>query len=270
MGVEKIDACPNHCILFRGKTFEGLDKCPCCGASRYKDNDLYSGREATTGKKKGSKKVVQESQPPEDTPLGNNTKKRKIPALVMWHLLVTHRLRRIFLNPKEAALMTWWDDERKVDDDVIAHPADGSQWRDFDDNNPLFSSDARNVWVALSTDGMNPFNERMSKHSTWPVILTMYNILTWLCQKRKYLFLTVLISGPQQPGFDMDVFLEPVMEEFEKLWRTGELMYDAFQQETFTLRAIIFVTINDHPALFALSGQFKGKTGCLVCLDNTK
>jgi hypothetical protein len=30
------------------------------------------------------------------------------------------------------------------------------------------------------------------------------------------------------------------------------------------------VTINDHPALYALSRQFKGKTGCLVCLDDTK
>jgi hypothetical protein len=42
-------------------------------------------------------------------------------------LPVADRLGRIFLNPKEAALMTWWDDERKVNDDVIAHPADGSQ-----------------------------------------------------------------------------------------------------------------------------------------------
>jgi hypothetical protein len=58
----------------------------------------------------------------------------------------------------------------------------------------------------------------------------MYNIPTWLCQKRKCLFLTVLVSVPQQPGFDMDVFLEPVMEEFEKLWRTRELMYDTFQK----------------------------------------
>jgi hypothetical protein len=220
MGVEKIYACPNHCILFRGETFGGLDKCPRCGASRYKDNDLYSGGEASTGNKrnkKGSKKAVQESQPPEDTPLGNDAKKRKIPTLVMWYLSVTDRLRRIFLNPKEAVLMTWWDDERKVDDDVIAHPADVSQWQDFDKNNPLFSSDPRNVRFALSTDGMNPFNERMSDHSTWPVILTMYNIPTYLCQKRKYLFLTVLVFGPQQPDFDMDVFLEPVMEEFEKL-----------------------------------------------------
>ena len=48
MGVEKIDACPNHCILFCGDTFKDLDKCPWCGASRYKNNDLYSGRESST------------------------------------------------------------------------------------------------------------------------------------------------------------------------------------------------------------------------------
>ena len=57
--------------------------------------------------KKGIKKVVQESQPPEDTPLGNDAKQRRIPALVMWYLPVTDRLRHIFLNPKEATLMTW-------------------------------------------------------------------------------------------------------------------------------------------------------------------
>jgi hypothetical protein len=61
-----------------------------------------------------------------------------------------------------------------------------------------------------------------------------------------------------------------MMQEFERLWKFGEPMYDAFRQEDFTLRAILFVTINDHPTLFALSGQIKGKTGCLVCLEDTK
>ena len=46
-------------------------------------------------------------------------------------------------------------------------------------------------------------------------------------------------------------------------------MYDAFRKEDFICRAIIFVTTNDYPVLFALSGQIKGKTGCLVCLDGT-
>jgi hypothetical protein len=40
----------------------------------------------------------------------------------MWYLPVTDRLRSMFLNPKEATLMTWWDDECQVDDDKIAHP----------------------------------------------------------------------------------------------------------------------------------------------------
>jgi hypothetical protein len=91
----------------------------------------------------------------------------------MWYLPVVDRLRRIFLNLKEAALMTWWDDERKVVDDVIAHSANGTQWQCFDDKHKESSADPRNVQFGLSTDGMNPFNERSSDHNTWPVILTM-------------------------------------------------------------------------------------------------
>ena len=55
---------PQPLYTFHGETFKTLDKCPRCGASRYKNNDLYGGDEASTGKKnnkKGMKKVVQES-----------------------------------------------------------------------------------------------------------------------------------------------------------------------------------------------------------------
>ena len=99
------------------------------------------------------------------------------------------------------------------------------------------------------------------------MILTIYNIPTWLCQKRKYLLLTILISGPKQLGINIDMFLEPLMQEIERLRRHGEPMYDAFRKEEFICRAIIFVTINDYLTLFALSGQINGKTGCLVCLQ---
>jgi hypothetical protein len=144
--------------------------------------------------KKGTKKAVQESQPPEDTPLGNDAKERRISAMVMWYLPVTDRLRHIFLKPKEVALMTWWDDECKVNNDKIAHPADCSQWQAFNEKQKEFSADLRNVRFGLSTDGMNPFNERMSDHNTWPVILTMYNIPTWLCQKRSTFSLFLFLA----------------------------------------------------------------------------
>ena len=96
----------------------------------------------------------------------------------------------------------------------------------------------------------------------------MYNLSTWLCQKRKYLLLSVLIQGPKHPGIDIDVFLEPLMQEIETLWKEGIDIFDGFARQPFNLRAIIFVTIHDYQALFVLSGQIKGRTGCTVCVDD--
>jgi hypothetical protein len=59
------------------------------------------------------------------------------------------------------------------------------------------------------------------------------------------------------------------MEEMEKFWKHEVEMWDEYRRETFTLKAIIFVIINDYPAIFCLSGQKKGKTGCVVCLSGT-
>jgi hypothetical protein len=60
-----------------------------------------------------------------------------------------------------------------------------------------FGSECRNIRFTLSTDGMNPFDENRTMHSTWPVILAMYNVLTWLCHKRStiyFLFLSMVRS----------------------------------------------------------------------------
>jgi hypothetical protein len=88
--------------------------------------------------------------------------------------------------------------------------------------------ESRNIRFDLSTDGMNPFGGKRTVHSTWPVILTMYNILTWLCHKRKYLMLSILIQGPKQAGIDIDVFLEPLMEDMTKLLNEGVCMWDQY------------------------------------------
>jgi hypothetical protein len=115
---------------------------------------------------------------------------------------------------------------------------------------------------------MNPFSENRSVHSTWPVILTMYNLLTWLCHKRKYVMLSILIQCLKQADIDIDVFLEPLMEDMAKLWNKGVCMWDKYQQEYFTLYAIIFVCIHDAPGDFTVSGQTKGKSdACPICMD---
>jgi hypothetical protein len=114
---------------------------------------------------------------------------------------------------------------------------------------------------------MNPFGEIRNPHSTWPVIMCIYNLPPWLCHKRKYLLLTTLISGPKQTGVDIDVFLEPLMEDMQKLWKHGVNVWDEYKKEHFNLKAIIFCTINDNPAQLAPGGQVKGKTGCVICVD---
>ena len=100
------------------------------------------------------------------------------------------------------------------------------------------------VWSkALSADGINPFGEQSSNHSTWPVTLCLYNLPPWLCMKRKFIMMTVLIQGPKQPGNDIDVYLRPLVEELLQLWNgTGVRAWDEHGQEEFDLG----VAVRDH------------------------
>jgi hypothetical protein len=55
--VEKIHACKNDCILYRGEEYEDLEKCPICGLDQFNhrkdggDDDNYNRRKG--GPKKG-------------------------------------------------------------------------------------------------------------------------------------------------------------------------------------------------------------------------
>jgi hypothetical protein len=71
--------------------------------------------------------------------------------------------------------------------------------------------------------------------------------------------LSILMQGPKQAGIDIDVFLEPLMKDMAKLWNEGVCMWDQYQQEHFTLYAIIFVYIHDAPGGFTVSDRLKGR-----------
>ena len=80
----------------------------------------------------------------------------------------------------------------------------------------------------------------------------------------------LLISGPIQPGNNIDVYFSTLIEDLNKLWRDGVHVFDGNTKEYFLLRAMIFCTINDFPAYGNLSGfKTKGKKTCPICLDDT-
>jgi hypothetical protein len=108
MGVERIHACPNHYILYRGDTFKDLKKCPVCFASRYENNAGYCGDDnhsPTDVNKRNVAKNSVASVEPDDASLGIPGKQKRIPAMIMWYIPVSNRLRRFFSNPKNAELM---------------------------------------------------------------------------------------------------------------------------------------------------------------------
>jgi hypothetical protein len=158
MGVEKIYACLNHCILYR-KEHEFKDKCPRCNASWYKWNDNIE-EDSYNNKRKGRKR--KNTAPPDQYNQGS--KERKVPALVMWYLPIIDHLKCMFSNAREAQLLLWHIQWKR--DGKVRHPADGRRWKHFDlSHDEDFSNDPRNIRFGLSTDGINPFREMRNPHN---------------------------------------------------------------------------------------------------------
>ncbi|XP_019257628.1 PREDICTED: uncharacterized protein LOC109235833 [Nicotiana attenuata] len=164
-----------------------------------------------------------------------------------------------------------WHHEERNKDGVIRHSADSEAWKNFDSKYPEFAGDPRNVRLGLASDGFNPFGTMRTVHSTWPVILMPYNLPPWMCMKQEFFILSLLIPGPKAPGNNIDVFLQPLIEELNELWDVGIETYDASTKEIFQMRAALMWTINDFPAYDTLSGWCTyGRFACPSCNINTQ
>nr|AAU90144.1 putative polyprotein [Oryza sativa Japonica Group] len=95
------------------------------------------------------------------------------------------------------------------------------------------------------------YREMSSGHSTWPITMCIYNLPPWLCMKRKYIMMPIIIQGPKQPGNDIDVYLRPLVEDLKLLWKKeGVPVWDEDKQEEFNSN--------------------KGYKVCTHCMDETE
>jgi len=135
---------------------------------------------------------------------------------------------------------------------------------------PDFAVEPKNLRLGISTDGMNPFSMQNTNHSTRPVLLVNYKTPRTMCMKAENIMLTLLIPGPPAPGNNIDIYLEPRIDNLKDLWEEGIEVYDSFAKENFNLRALLLWSISDYPALGTLSGcKVKGKQACNVCGKDT-
>jgi hypothetical protein len=190
---KKIHACINNCVLFR-KEYAQLDSCPSCGASRWK-----------TGAGGDTEEV---------TPCGRA--KKLVPCKILRYFPLTPRLQRLYMAEPTASHMQWHKKHR-VDDDTMRHPADSLAWKHLDNEEKQFASDARNVRLGLASDGFNPFGQMNVAYSTWHVILIPYNFPAWLCLKQSYWIMSMIIPGPKSLGNNIDVYLQPLIDELNDL-----------------------------------------------------
>ena len=88
--------------------------------------------------------------------------------------------------------------------------------------------------------------------------------------KQPNFILSLSISGPTSPGKDIDVFLEPLIEELQLLWTDGVPTLDVRDDRNFQLCVALLWTIHDYPDYSDLSSwSTKGKLACSVCHNDT-
>lgn len=236
--VEKIDCCENNCMIYWGVDSE-LSSCKICDHPRYKRQ------------RRGSSKH-----------------KGYIPNKIMYYFPISPRLQRLYASNATAKYMRWHAEQPDEEGDVMRHCSNSPAWKHFNQTHPTFGAESRNVRLGLCTDGFQPFGQTGQQYSSWPVILTPYNLPPWMCMKEEYMFLTVIVPGPKNPKNKLDVFLQPLIAELNELWEVGVETYDVSKKQNFQLRAALMWTIGDFPAYSMLSGwNTAGKLACPYCME---
>ncbi|CAH9138523.1 unnamed protein product [Cuscuta epithymum] len=235
----EIDACPEGCMLF-WKEDEALEFCKFCGGDRYKP--------VRQGKKKP---------------------RHRSALSKLYYLPIAPRLQGMYASTATAKHMTWHV-EHKTNESMMAHPSDCEAWRHFDRCHPQFAMEPRNVRLGLCSDGFAPFGRFGKNYSCWPVMLTPYNLPPDMCMKSHFIFLSLICPSSKDPGREIDIYLQPLIEEMKEPWAVGTPTYDVSSDKMFIMKAAIIWTISDFPAYGMLSGwRTHDLMGCPICMEKS-
>jgi hypothetical protein len=235
MPYHKIHVCRNNCMLYY-KDNEAKLKCDICKAPRYKE---------------GSKKVAHK---------------------VLRYMPITDRLQRLYAHEETAKMMRY---HKKTphpddDDDMMVHPCDGEAWQQLDKDEPNFASDPRSVRLVMATDGFTPYSLTAASYSCWPVFVSPLNLPPDVITRPEYIFLALVIPGPEHPGTKLNILMQPLADELSKLWG-GVRTWDAYGKQNFDMKAAQLWTIHDFPAFGMVAGwSTHGRLACYDCGSDTQ
>ncbi|MCO5575686.1 hypothetical protein L7F22_029490 [Adiantum nelumboides] len=116
-----------------------------------------------------------------------------------------------------------WHSKNRSTDGVQRIPADCMVWKHTDERWPEFAQEDRHLHLGLAMDGVNPFGQCSTTYSVWPVVVVNYNIPPWLTTKKGHLILSLLVPGRYKVK-NMDVYLQPLVDELKELWSGIEVV----------------------------------------------
>jgi hypothetical protein len=151
MDYVKYDCCPKNCLLF-WKEFADDKYCSKCGSSRYHEITRANGEKVQT----------------------------KVAVKILRYLPFIKRIQRLYMSEESAKQMTWHKNGLRFKDAEgrlnMGHPSDGKAWQNFDAKHPDKANDARNVRIAIATDGFNMFGMSARSSSCWPIFVILRNL----------------------------------------------------------------------------------------------
>jgi hypothetical protein len=144
--------------------------------------------------------------------------------------------------------MTWHKNGRQYNPKKLVHPSDGEAWTHFDGVHREKALEARNIRVALTTNGFNPYG----------MMATPIHLLARVCYppqsppdvvfQRQDIFLSFII--PEHPENNMGVFMEPVIDELVRVWEEGVWTYDRATKRNFKMHVWYHYSLHDFLALW--------------------
>eukprot|EP00775_Hariotina_reticulata_P000311 gene312-523_t len=185
--------------------------------------------------------VCPKCQQPRFETLKNGKKKARL-QLVLRSL--ADFIERVYKHPELAKWAHYHADNVSRSNDVCDFQDGKAYQQAMQDER--FRNDARNLLMALITDGVQPHKDD-SKYSMWPLAATFYNWPPWLRYQLGVTTLLGVIPGSTLPmsALDLQPVLEIITDQLELLSKHGVQVWDAHKGEMFTCYVKLVQAISD-------------------------
>ena len=83
----------------------------------------------------------------------------------------------------------------------------------------------------------------------------------------EFMFLSMIIPGPNSPGWNIDIWLHLLIDELKQLCSSGALRYDILRKQNIQIKASLMWIINDFPMYGMVYGwSMYRKLACPYCM----